>query len=76
MCPSFPPVSAVEGIESVPSVYVCVCVIQHSPDRIVSDRNLNILDEFEGPGHRSKVKVATLKNVIFRSFNGANCHDI
>ena len=31
----------------------------------------NISDEFEG--HRSKVKVALLKNVIFPVSNGLNC---
>ncbi len=32
----------------------------------------NISDEFKGQGHRSKVKVAMLKNVIFKAFDGLN----
>ncbi len=40
----------------------------------------NVSDEFEGQGHRSKFKVATLKNVIFRCFYDVMyvdpvCHD-
>ena len=31
------------------------------------------LDEFEGQGHRSNVKVTNLKNVIFGLFNGLTC---
>ena len=30
----------------------------------------NISDEFEGQGHRSKVKVAMLKNVFFKLLMG------
>ena len=33
----------------------------------------NRSDEFEGQGHRSKVKVATLKNVIIGLFDGVTC---
>ncbi len=38
----FPPAPAVEGIESLYAVCLCVClsVIQHSHDRTVWDRNL------------------------------------
>ena len=35
----------------------------------------NISDKFEGQGHRSKVRVAILKNVIFRCFYGVTCVD-
>ncbi len=74
--------SAVEGIKSVRSV--CLSVSERSHGRTIGDRNLkfgqridldNISDEFEGQGHRSKVKVAMLKNVIFRLFDGVNCVD-
>ncbi len=77
----FPPVSVVEGIKSVLSLCVCVCicvfVCQHSHGWTVYvtdlkfGRNIafdNISSKFEGQGHRSKVKVAILKNVIFRLF--------
>ena len=75
----FPPASAVEGIKSVTSLCVCVfvSVCQRSHGRTVwatdlkFGRNIaydNISDKFEGQGHRSKVNVAILKNVIFRLF--------
>ena len=32
-----------------------------------------ILAKYEGQGHTSKVKVATLKNVIFGLLNGVTC---
>ncbi len=35
----------------------------------------DILDEFEGQGHRSKVKVTRLKNVIFLALDGVACVD-
>ncbi len=72
----FPPVSAVEGMESVPPVRLCIynwCVCQRSHGWTVWDTNLkfcmnialeNILGEFEGQRHRSKVKVPILKNLI------------
>ncbi len=34
-----------------------------------------VSDKFEGQGHRSKVKVAIKKNVIFRRFYGVTCVD-
>ncbi len=34
-----------------------------------------ILNEFEGQGHRSKVKVARMKNVIFGFSDGLACAD-
>ncbi len=87
----FPPASAVEGIKSVPSVCACVClsVIQrshgwtvwHTDPKFDGGVNLdNISDEFEGQGHRSKVKVARTKKRDFRSFSWVNytepvCHD-
>ncbi len=58
-------------------VFVCLSVIQRSHGQTVWDRNLkfgvrfdldNISYEFEGQGHRSKVKVVMFKNVIFRLF--------
>ncbi len=75
----FPPALAVEGIKSVPSVClsVCVSVIQLSHGWTVWRMDLKIcvrinidkiLDEFEHQGHRSKVKVTVLKNVIFYNF--------
>ncbi len=71
---SFPPASAVDGMESVLSV--CLCVFQRSHGWTVTDlkfgRNIafdNISNKLEGQGHRSKVKVAILKNVIFRVFS-------
>ena len=71
----FPPASAVEGIKSVPSVCVCVCLsvcershgwtIWHADPKFGGGVDLdNISDEFKDQGHRSKVKVARLKNVI------------
>ncbi len=33
----------------------------------------NIWDEFEGQGHRSKVKVARLKNLILKFSGGLTC---
>ncbi len=70
----FPPASVVEGIKSVPSVCPSVCpsVSQRShgwtfwctDPKFGGGVDLeNISDEFEG--HRSKVKVARLKNRIF-----------
>ena len=35
----------------------------------------DILDEFEGQGRRSKVKVTRLKNVIFLALDGVACVD-
>ena len=63
-----------------PSVCLCVCVsvIQLSHGWTVWRMDLkicvkinidNILDEFEHQGHRSKVKVTVLKNVIFSCCN-------
>ena len=72
---SLPPASAVEVIESVPSV--CVSVSQHSHDWTVWSTDFkfgaemhldHISDEFDGQGHRSKFKVTRLKNVIFSQF--------
>ena len=76
----------VEGIKSVRCVCLSVrqSVIQpshgwtvwHTDVKIGRDIDLDkILDNFEGQGHRSKVKVAILKNVIFRHFDGATCID-
>ena len=75
----FPPASAVEGINSVRCVCLSVClsVSQRSqgwtdwatdPKFGVGIDLDNISEEFEGQGHRSKVKVANLKNVIFGLF--------
>ncbi len=75
----FPPASAVEGIKSVPCVCVCVClsVSWRSHGRTVwcTDAKFsvmvdldNVSDEFEGQGHRSKFKVATLKKRYFQTF--------
>ncbi len=61
---------------------VCVFVCQRSPGWTVWRTDLkfgggvdrdNISDEFEGQGHRSKVKVARLKNVIFGCSYGVTC---
>ncbi len=77
----FPPALAVEGIKSVRSVCVCVSVclsvIQRSHRWTVWRTDLkfgrrddlyNRSDEFEGQGHRSKVKVGTLKKREFSTF--------
>ncbi len=74
-------------------VSVCVSVCQRSHGWTVWATNLkfgvdiafdNILDEFRGQGQRSKVKVAILKNLDFRTFCSETrldcrellCHDI
>ncbi len=73
---SFPPTLAVECIKSVPFVCLSVrlSVSRHSPSQTVCHMDLkfsigidfdDISDEFDGQGHRSKVKVMRLKNVIF-----------
>ena len=55
-------------------VSVCVCLFVSALTVDIWSRNLVqgltliILDEFTGQGHRSKVKVARSKNVIFRIF--------
>ncbi len=81
----FPPASAVEGIRLVPSVCPCIHVsVCLSVSALTAEpfelRTLdiafgNISDEFEGQGHRSKVRVVILNNLIFRCFYGVTCVD-
>ena len=65
-------------------VCVCLSVCQRSHGWNVWDTNLkfcmnivldNISDEFKGQGQGSQVKVAILKNMIFRLFDGVICID-
>ncbi len=67
------PVSAVEVIETVPSVCLSVCEHSHSQTvghmvtKFSTGTDLDdILDKFYGQGHGSKVKVTRSKNVIFK----------
>ncbi len=75
-----PPALAEEVIFSVASVCVSVrpCVCFHSAGRTVGPTDLkfgtrikdhHISDEFEGQGHRSKVKVTKVKNVKISVFS-------
>ena len=75
-----PPASAVEVIESVPSVCVsvCPCVSYHSCGWTDWDIGLkfgvgicldNISDDFIGQGQRSKFKVTKLGNVIVLTYS-------
>ncbi len=73
----FPPVSAVEGMESVPSVCGCLSVSALTAEPFDVDTKFgggydldNISDECEGQGHRSKVKVTRLKSVISKVSDG------
>ncbi len=68
-CSFSPPASAVEDIKSVPCICVCVRLstlswLNHLMYWFKIYLN-NIADELEGQGHRSKVKIAKLKNIIF-----------
>ncbi len=74
----FPLASAVEGIKLVPSVCLSVSVSAFT-DKPFDIRTKKfgrgmdldyISDEFEGQGHRSKVKVVILKNTIFKISDG------
>ncbi len=65
-----PLASAVKVIEPVPSVCVSVCAsvsaLTATNLKFYIEMNLdNIFGEFDGQGHRSKVKVTSLENVIF-----------
>ena len=75
-----PPALAEEVIFSVASmcVCVCVCVCLRYTGWTVGPTDLKfgahikdhyILDEFEGQGHRSKVKVTEVKNVKIPVFS-------
>ncbi len=69
-----PPASAVEVIKTEPSVCVCVSVCEHSHGwtnwgmvtKFGTEIDLDDLSaEFDGQGHRSKIKVIQLTTVIF-----------
>ncbi len=72
------------SIKSVPAVcvFVSVCLSVHLSALLRLNRLMhgprgpdfnNISNRFEGQGHRSKVKVTRLKNVIFRLSDWLTC---